>query len=63
MTIDEMIDALTSYRDYTVTIDREIAESELCEKCAQQMEYVGARRAGSYRAFAVCRACNRAEEF
>ena len=44
-------------------IDREIAEETPCTRCEGKTEFDSIVNAGSYRAFAICRACGIAFEF
>ena len=44
-------------------MDRAIVERETCFSCGARMTFVPFTRGRSYRAFAVCRACNTATEF
>lgn len=63
MDIDEMHSEVSDYKPHRNPVDVSvIAEHGKCNE-GHQMEYRGFKKGKSYRAFAICKICNLAEEF
>ncbi len=62
MTIQQMYQEVGDYRTHYNFIDAKTV-SEIPMDCGHYGSYLGFKKDDSYRAFAVCEACNIAEEF
>lgn len=62
MTIAEMYQATADYKPHRNPIDLDVVAQTTCLK-DHQMEYRGFKKGASYRAFAICKVCNVAQEF
>ncbi|RJP48771.1 MAG: hypothetical protein C4586_08650 [Anaerolineaceae bacterium] len=63
MTIADMKVEVADYEPHYNMIDAETIRESSCPACKGPLMYRGFKHGDSYRAFAVCKKCNRADEF